>query len=294
VTGYRTLLGYARPYWRGWALIVFVTLLSTAFSLLQPWPMKVLVDSVLGDKPVTGAVAATVDALPGTGSTRGLLAWVVAAGLAIFAINSVVDVVLTFAWIRVGQRMVYDLAGDLFARIQRRSLLFHSRNAVGDWMARITGDSWAVHTVVDTLLFAPLHATITTVGVLLVMLRMDAGLTLASIAVAPVMVGSSLVFGRPIRRVARIQREVEGQIQSHVQRTLGGIIAVQAFGQEAREQARFRELTRTAVRAQQRGTFVGSVNGLLVGLIGVLGMGLILWIGANRVLDGAFLVNVIA
>ena len=45
---YRQLLRYALPYWRGWILIVFVTLLSTAFGLLQPWPMKVLVDNVLG------------------------------------------------------------------------------------------------------------------------------------------------------------------------------------------------------------------------------------------------------
>jgi ATP-binding cassette subfamily B protein/subfamily B ATP-binding cassette protein MsbA len=291
VNGYLKLLGYARPHWRGWALIVFVTLLSTAFSLAQPWPMKVLVDNVLGDNPVAGGVRTILDTVPGAGSTRGLLAWVVVAGLAIFAINSLVDVVLTFAWIRVGQRMVYDLAADLFARLQRRSLLFHARNAVGDSMARVTGDSWAVHTVVDTLLFTPLHALITTVGVLVVMFRMDVGLTLVSLAVAPVMVGSSLVFGRPIRRVARLGREVESAIQSHVQRTLSGVVAVQSFGQEAREHARFKELAGRAVRAQQQGTFVGSLNGLFVGLIGAFSAGLILWIGANRVLDGRLTVG---
>ena len=124
---YRRLLRYALPYWRGWILIVVVTLLSTAFGLLQPWPMKVLVDNVLGNQPVDGTLASITARLPGAGTPQGLLAWVVLATLVVFAVNSMVDVVLTFAWIRVGQRMVYDLAGDLFARIQRRSLLFHAR-----------------------------------------------------------------------------------------------------------------------------------------------------------------------
>lgn len=291
MNGYAIMLRYARPYWRGWVLIVLVTLLSTAFSLAQPWPMKVLVDNVLGDKPVTGSIKTVVDALPAAGSSRGLLAWVVVAGLAVFAVNSLVNVVLTFAWIRVGQRMVYDLAGDLFARIQRRSLLFHARNAVGDSMARVTGDSWAVHTVVDTLLFAPLHATMTTVGILIVMLRMDTSLTLVSLVVAPVMVASSLFFGRPVRRAARAQRDVESLILSHVQRTLGGITVVQAFGQEMREQARFVELAGRSVRARQRSTLIGNINGLLVGLVAACGTGLILWIGANRVLDGRLTVG---
>ena len=283
---YRRLLHYALPYWRGWMLIVVVTLLSTAFGLLQPWPMKVLVDNVLGDQPVGGTIASVTERLPGAETPHGLLAWMVVAGLAIFAVNSLIEVVLTFAWIRVGQRMVYDLAGDLFARIQRRSLLFHARSSVGDSMSRVTGDSWAIHTVVDTLLFAPLDALITTIGVLIVMIRLDAGLTLASFIVAPLMVGSSLVFGRPIRNVGRLRREIDGRLQSHLQRTLSGIAMVQAFGQEDRELARFREITGAAIETEQRGSLIGGTNWLLVGLSTALGTGLILWLGANRVLDG--------
>jgi ATP-binding cassette subfamily B protein/subfamily B ATP-binding cassette protein MsbA len=286
VSTYRRLLHYALPYWRGWTLIVVVTLLSTAFGLLQPWPMKVLVDNVLGDQPVGGTIASVTERLPGAETPHGLLAWMVVAGLVIFAVNSLIEVVLTFAWIQVGQRMVYDLAGDLFARIQRRSLLFHARSSVGDSMSRVTGDSWAIHTVVDTLLFAPLDALITTVGVLVIMIRLDVGLTLASFVVAPLMVGSSLVFGRPIRNVSRLRREIDGRLQSHLQRTLSGIAMVQAFGQENRELARFREITGSAIETEQRGNLVAGTNRLLVGLSTALGTGLILWLGANRVLDG--------
>jgi ATP-binding cassette subfamily B protein/subfamily B ATP-binding cassette protein MsbA len=285
------LLRYALPYRRGWALIVVVTLLSTAFGLLTPWPMKILVDHVLGQEAMPAELARLIALLPGGGSPEGLLAWVALAGLAIFALNSAIEVVLTWSWIVVGQRMVFDLASDLFARIQRRSLLFHSRNSVGDLISRVSGDSWALHDLVDTLLFAPAHGLVTAAAMLWVMASLDLGLTLVALAAAPLMAASSAIFGRPIRRTARAQREVEALIHSHVQRTLSGIQVVQAFAQEEHEQRRFRAFADTAVAAKQRATLAGSLFGLGSGLLSTLGTAAILWIGARHVLDGSLTVG---
>jgi ATP-binding cassette subfamily B protein/subfamily B ATP-binding cassette protein MsbA len=283
---YWRLLRYAFADWRGWGLIVVVTLLSSAFGLLQPWPMKVLVDHVLDTEPMPHWLAWGVEMLPGAQTSRGLLVWVVFAGLGIFAFNSLVDVILTRAWIRVGQQLVYRVAADLFARALRRSLVFHSRNSVGDLLSRITGDSWCVYKVVDALLFTPKYALIMIVGMLLLMVRMDPGLTLLALAAAPFMAWSSIVLGRPIRRAAQARREIESHLQSHVQQTLTGIPVVQAFAQEEREQQRFEEATAKAIRAQQRSALVGSISGLTSGLALTLGTGIVLWAGARHVLAG--------
>ena len=283
---YTRLMRYAVPYWAGWTGIGFVTLLSTVFSLLQPWPMKVLVDHVLGDQPMTRAVAAAAGWLPGSGSTLGLLAWVVAATLGIFAVNSLVDVILTLEWTRVGRRMVYDLAGDVFAAVQRRSIQFHTRNPIGDLLSRITGDTWSVHTVVDTLLLGPGHALVMLVMMVVVMAQLDPGLTLLSLGVAPFMSASAWLFGRPIRTAARARREVESRIHSHVQQTMAGIPVVQAFTCEDVEEARFRTLAAESIRADQQSAFIGSSYGLASGLVSTLGTAAILWMAAMRVLDG--------
>ncbi|HYO50649.1 MAG TPA: ABC transporter transmembrane domain-containing protein [Chloroflexia bacterium] len=288
---YRRLLEYAFPYRRTWALIVAVTLATTLTALLQPWPMKVVVDNVIGGRPASELFAQALAALPGAGAPGGLLAWAALAGIVLFALNSVLDVVLTFAWIRAGQRMVYDLAADLFRRAQQRSLLFHSRNAVGDLMSRIMQDSWSVHTVVDTLIFAPGQALVMTVGLAAIMFSMDAGLTLLALVVAPLMVAASLVLGKPIRAAAHVRRKTESRIHSHVQQILSGIPVVQSFAQEEREGNRFREFTRAAIRAHQRSTVVGNVYKLGSGLITSLGTALILWIGAHHVLEGALSVG---
>jgi ATP-binding cassette subfamily B protein/subfamily B ATP-binding cassette protein MsbA len=285
-TKYRRLLRYAAGDRKGWALIVAMTLSGGALGLLQPWPMKVILDHVLGQQPPAGVLAWGLGLLPGAGTTHGLLAWMVAAGLAVFGLTSAADVVLTRAWVRVGQRMVYRLAGDLFARVQRRSLLFHSRNPVGDSLSRITGDSWCAYRVVDTLLFAPACALIMAVGMVALLARLDLGLTLLAVAVAPLMAAASFFFGRRIRLAARARREAESRIQSHVQRVMTGVGVVQAFTREDDEVASFRELADAAVRAQRRGTLIASLYSLASGLVATAGTGAVLWVGASHVLTG--------
>jgi ATP-binding cassette subfamily B protein/subfamily B ATP-binding cassette protein MsbA len=267
-------------------LIIVVTILSTLFSLLQPWPMKVLVDHVLGKAPLADGLAKFVRMLPDAGTPSGLLVYVVIATLVVFAVNSTLDVVLTFSWIRTGQKMVYDLAGDLFSHVQRLSLRYHGQNAVGDSISRITGDSWSVHTVVDTLMFAPIHAAFMLVSMIVVMSQMNLGLTLLALVVTPFMVGSSIIFGKPVRKAARGRRETDSRIQTHIQRTLSGMPVVQAFAQEDREIRRFNEFADDSIRAQKRSTFVGSGYSLLSGFISTAGRGIILVAGAHQVIEG--------
>ncbi|MCA1700501.1 MAG: ABC transporter ATP-binding protein/permease, partial [Actinobacteria bacterium] len=250
-------------------------------------PLMLLIDNVIGDH----RLPAPLDLLPGAGNDHVLLAYVVAAELAIFAIASALDIVLTFLWIKVGQTMVYDLARDLFARVQRRSLRAHAHEPVGETMQRVAGDSWAVHTVVDELLFTPLHVVITMAGLVVVMAGLNPELTLLAFVAAPVMAGASLVLGKPVRIAGNRRREVEGQLNSHVQQTLAGISVVQAFGAEERQRVRFEELAHAAVRSQMRVTFVGGLNGLGSGLVGTVGVGAILLIGAHQVLAGSLTVG---
>jgi ATP-binding cassette subfamily B protein/subfamily B ATP-binding cassette protein MsbA len=248
--------------------------------------MKVLVDHVFGQKPVTEGLAQILAWIPWTGNDRGLLFWVAVAGLIIFAFNIALDIILTFSWIRVGQQMVYDLMRDIFAFVQRRSLIFHSRNSVGDLMSRITADSWCINTITHTLLFAPGHALFTVIAMVIVMMQINTELTLLSLIVTPLMTGVSVFFGKRIRRVSHQKRESESRVQSHVQQTLSGMIVVQAFGQEEREQNRFREFTRAVIGAQKRSTLTESFYNLFSDGISSIGAAVILYLGAWQVING--------
>jgi ATP-binding cassette, subfamily B, bacterial len=283
---YRRLAAYALPYWKGLALIACITLLGAGVVLLQPWPMKVVVDHVLSGHEPAGLVAAVISALPGADATAGLLLWAVFAGLLLFAINSTIDVVLTFGWIRVGQGMVYDLAQDLFTRLQRRSLLFHTRVPVGDSMSRVTVDAWCVYTLASSLLVTPIRALLLVGLTTAVMFSLQPSLTLLALAVAPLMALASYRFGKPIRRVARLRREVEARIQSHVQRTLRNIPVVKAFAQEDRERERFEEFADEAIRVHKRGALAMGLFDLGGGFAPAFGAAAVLWFGALLVMEG--------
>jgi ATP-binding cassette, subfamily B, bacterial len=289
--GYRRLIRYAAPYKREWAVIVAATFLSTALSLLQPWPLKVLVDHVLGDVPLRGVLGAVLERLPFAATPTGLLTWVALAGILIFAVNSAFEVVLSLRWTRVGRRMVYQLARDLFARVQRRSLRAYATHSVGDAMGRVTVDAWSVHAVVDTMLFAPGHALVTAMVIVVIMFRLDAGLTLLALGVAPFMTAAAYLFGRPIRNAAHARREIESRIQAHVHQTLTGVSVVQAFAREEDEQRRFQDLASVAIQTHQRSTLVSSLYGLGSGLVTTTGTAAVMWAAAMRVLDGRLTVG---
>ena len=241
---------------------------------------------MLARRPLDGWGGTLIPILPGTATPSGLLAWVVLSGLVIFAVNSVLETAIAVGWTRVGRRMVYALAQDLFARAQRRSLAAHTQHAVGDTLSRIAVDAWCVHAVVDTLCMAPGHALVTTVVMVAVMLQLDARLTLLALTVAPCMAAAAWVFRKPMRDAAHARRDAESRLQAHVHQTLTSVPVVQAFAREHEEQQRFQELTIAAIHAHQRGAFVGSAYGLGSGLVTTVGTALVMWYAAMRVLDG--------
>lgn len=249
--------------------------------------MKLLVDHVLNYTPVSPSLKSALGVFGLNATPTVFLLVGTIGGLALFALNSALEAGLTWAWTLAGRRMVYDLSEDVFARLQRRSLLFHSRNTVGEAMSRVTRDSWCVYQVLDTLCFAPAHAFLTLVGMLVLMASLDGTLTLLSLVIAPFMVAASFLVGKPLRAAGRLKREIEGRIQAHIQQTLTGIPVVQAFAQESREQERFEKFADAVIQAQQRSTLIGSINSLSSGLVTTLGTGVILWIGARHVMSGS-------
>jgi ATP-binding cassette subfamily B protein len=276
---YLRLLHYARPQRKVFAFVGALTAVAAALSAAQPWPVKLLLDRL---QKIASGVSAPAQTL-----TPAFLAIIVLAGLGLFVLNALVDAGLTWAWTSAGRRMVYDLAEDLFARLQRRSLPFHSRTTVGDSLSRVTVDSWSIYQLADRLLFSPMHALLSIAAMIFLMARLDGRMTLLAVATAPAMIAASFLLGKPLRAAARLKREIESRIQAHIQQTLTGIPVVQAFAQEERENLRFRGYADAVIRSQQRSALLGSVNSLGSGLITTLGSGIILWIGARHVLAGA-------
>ncbi len=282
---YLKLLRYAKPY-RSLLLLIFgLTMVASLLAAAQPWPMKFLADYVLGSTATPDYFNETLKSLSLSSSPSLLLSAIAIANLVLFGLNSVVEIGLTWTWTVAGRRMVNDLALDLFAALQRRSLLFHTRSRVGDLLSRVTGDNWCLHEIID-ILFSPGHALMILCTMIFLMFRLDAALTGLLLLLAPLMVASSFFFGKQIRAAAKNKREIECNIQSHLQETLTGIPVVQTFVQEEREQSRFRRAADSAIHAEQHATILSHLNGFFSGMVSTIGTGIVLLVGATHVIDG--------
>ena len=146
-------------------------LLEAGLDVLRPWPMKVLVDNVLGSKPLQGPLGDVFGGL----SRPDLLTWTVVATVALFVLGWAVGVAGAWAGLELGVRLTYDLAADLFAHLQRLSLGFHRRSQVGDSIRRVTSDSGCVATIVQSALLPAVSGLITLVAFAVVMFSLAAG-----------------------------------------------------------------------------------------------------------------------
>jgi len=274
---------------RQWPCLLWIITLSVSTSLvaaLQPWPMKILVDYALGGNSLPEGIASALETLSLTPSPAVLIFTAALGSLGLFALNSMLQVGLTWTWCLTGQRMVYELTVDLFHRLQRLSLLFHSRQPVGDSLSRLSTDTWCVYTLTSGLLSPGQQAVmLTTTGA--VAWQLDRELAAISLGLAPLLAMSSIFFGKRLKRRARLGREAHSRLLSFVQQTLTAIPIVQAFSREELNKQRFEHLSSDAVALSQRGALLNSTYSLVNGVIITLGSAIVLYVGGLRVLSGA-------
>jgi ATP-binding cassette subfamily B protein/subfamily B ATP-binding cassette protein MsbA len=281
---YARVVGYALRHWPKLLAILGLTLLLAAVAALAPWPLKILMDYGLGGVPppelLRGALAAAgIDA-----SAANLVIGAALAGIALFAANAALDTVVTWAWAGVGQRMVYDLAGDLFLRLQQLSLLFHARRHVGDSIARITGDAWCVHGVTDGILISPVKHVFVLAAVGGLAWQLDAALTLLTLTAAPLLAGSALYFGERLKSFERQKRESQARIASFLHQVLGAMPLVQALAAGARNQQIFGDLATDAAKANRGAALVTDAYSAVNAVCVTAGIALVLYAGGQRVL----------
>jgi ATP-binding cassette, subfamily B, bacterial len=277
------ILPYLRAYrWQViWALAqVF---LMAGFELLKPWPLQIVIDYVLGGKtpPADSPVTALLSV------PKSELRILACLGLVLVNFGAGALTQLHY-WttIRVGQNMVNDLRGALYAHLQRQSLAYHGRQRVGDLMYRITADSFAVQTMIMNGLLPILSAVILLAGMLIVLFPMDPALTVAALTVVPVLFALISSFNKKIVSISTEARERESRVYSLVQWTMSAIKIVQAFTREDDEHRRFLGASRESLQWSLRLYSWQTLYSGVVNLTIAAGTALVVYVGARAVMSG--------
>ena len=275
---------------------VLIILSGAAMALLQPWPLKLVVDSVLGSHQppsILNDLAGFISQSFGVISSPkiALLLLLCFGVLLIQLIMGSLTVISTYVLVAIGLRMVFRLRCRVFDHLQRLSLAFHDRTSVGDSLYRVTWDTYCVQALFNSGLIPALMASFTLLGIAGVMLFVDWLLTLVALAIGVPLVILIRKLDQPMRERSQRAAERDSDISTRVQETLSSIRAVQAFGREASESQRFGHHADASLRAKLRLTVLQSGSQAIVGLLLAVGTAAVVGIGAWRVLQGMLTVG---
>ena len=252
---------------------------STAAALLQPWPLKLVIDAVLGSQAPPPALAAL--------SKTALLGVLVTAMVGLQLVVGALAMLGTNVVIRAALRMVFRLRCAVFEHLQRLSLAFHDATKIGDSLYRVAWDTYAVQTLLNNAIVPATTATLTLAGIAVVMALLDWRVTVAALAIAGPLILLIRRLDRPMTRHSMRVHERESAVSSRVQETLTTIRAVQAFAREPLERERFERQAAESLHANLHLTLLQTGSQMVVSLLMAVGTAAVVWLAGLRGLHGA-------
>jgi ATP-binding cassette subfamily B protein len=275
-----------RPHSKALCLGILAVIGEGVANLLEPWPLKIVLDSVLKSKPVGGWLNHLILSTVGSDKLT-ILKFAAAAALAIAVIGGLCSYTEKYLTTSVGQWVMHDLRRTLYSHIQRLSLAYHDQKRTGDLISRVTSDIDAIQNFVVSGLLGALINTLTLVGMVGVMFYLNWRFTLIALSVAPVLFAVVYTYTRRIKKASREVRKKEGEIVSVIQEVLSSIRVVKAFAREDYEQHRLEEESLEGVEIALRARSLKAKLSPLVEIIVAVGTCLVLWFGGRMVLNGS-------
>jgi ATP-binding cassette, subfamily B, bacterial len=274
-----------RPHWKPLSVAFIAVIGESLTDLLEPWPLKVVFDYVLGSKKMPGWMSDVVHSTLGVDKTSILYfaAFSVVAIAIVGAISTYAEKYLTMS---VGQWVMHDLRRALYHHIQRLSLSYHDQKRTGDLISRVTSDIDAIQDFVSQALLGILVNVLTLVGMLAVMFYLNWRFTLIALSVVPILFIVVYSYTRRIKQASRAVRKKEGEVVSVVQEVLSSIRVVKAFAREDYEQKRFEKQSLESVETALQARGMKAKLAPVVQVIVSVGTCLVLWYGATLVMSG--------
>ncbi|HKG03036.1 MAG TPA: ABC transporter ATP-binding protein [Conexibacter sp.] len=276
---FRRIGPYLRPYRRLAITSLVLMVASAGMALLAPWPLAILLDTVLGEEPLPSLLG-WLEGL----STYELLGIAVAAGLVFTALEHGLAVVDNYVNTKLDQSMVLDLRSQMFRHAQGLSMAYHDSKQMGKLMFQINTQASSVGAV--TVSIPPLlQSVLTLVGMFVVVVLIQPTLALLALTVVPFIYCSAGVYTRYIEPRVYHVRRLEGDSLAIVHEAMAMLRVIVAFGRERHEYGRFRRQGEEAVSARVHLTVRQTIFTLVVTMITAIGTALVLGFGAHHVLQ---------
>ena len=270
------LLRYLRPYKLQVAGAVALLMLASLMAVIGPYLTMIALDEAIPE---------------GDGRQLGLLAAFFMAATALIFVFQYVQALVT-TWL--GQRVMYDLRGRIFRKLQELDLSFYDRNPVGRLMTRITSDVETLNELFSSGLVTVFGDLFMLFFIVAAMLQMNAELALVTFSVLPFVAWIAFVFRSRIRSAYRDIRVRLARMNAFLQERFTGIRIVQLFNREEADLGRFKVLNDDYLAAHLRSITYYALFFPVIQLLTAVALALIIWYGGGAMIQGAVTIGVLA
>jgi ATP-binding cassette, subfamily B, bacterial len=277
---------YTRPHAAALLAGVGLRIGELLADLAQPWPLAVVIDSVLGRKPLPGFLKVPLG--PFAGTRTMLLTAAAIASLALALASAAFDYLGDRVMNGAGERITAAIRTDLFAHLHRLPLSFHDGHSVGELASRVSADTDRIDDGLVDVFSTVVPGILSVGGLLAMMLAVDWRLGLIGLASAPILAITISRYTRLTWQAARSRRARESSLMGTVAETLVGIRAVHALGRHDVHDRRFAAANGQTLEAGLRAVDVRARFTPIVEVGAAAGATVLLWVGAYGVLHRAW------
>ena len=266
----RRILAFFRPY-RAYVLVVLVAILLTSLiGLVNPLLLGVLLDQVIigGDYDKLNLYVGLMIVLP---IITGLI------GVGQSYLNNV-----------IGQNVMQDLRGALYAHLQSMPLRFFTETRTGEIQSRLANDVGGVQSVVTDTASSITSNLAIAVSTIVAMFLLSWQLALLSLGLLPFFMYLTYRVGKVRREVSTETQKSLAELSATTEETLSvsGMLLSKTFGQQENSIAKFRAINKNLARLQIRQAMVGRWFFMIIGTIFSIMPAFVYWLAGTLAANG--------
>jgi subfamily B ATP-binding cassette protein MsbA len=279
------------PYRRTLVVIFLFMLIETAMSLATPWPLKIILDSVVGSHKLSPWVYHLIGPLL-EGASKVHVALLAAGAFVLIAIlDAIASYIDNYYTESVGQWVAHDLRMRTYHHLQRLSLGYYSTHETGAILSTLTTDIQTIQGFASSSTLSILVDMLTIVCMLGLMFWLNWDFTLIAIAVTPFLLLFVSRFKKAVKAATHEVRNEQSQIVAVAQQGLESMQVVKAFGQEKTEEKLLHNVSEATVGAALKARSIKALLSPVVNITVAICTAIVLWRGAVLILAGTMSVG---
>src|SRR4051794_19192924 len=261
---------FAPPYRTQLILYPATIVLGTVVGVLPPLIFKQLIDKAIPQH------------------NHQMLYLLVGAAAALTLSQTLIGLVNRWFSSRIGEGLIYDLRTELYEHVQRMPIAFFTRTQTGSLLSRLSNDVLGAQQAIGTVA-SVLSDVFTLVVTLGVMLRLSAGITLASLIVVPAIIVLDRRLGRRLAGISRRRMKINASMSTTMTErfNVSGAMLVKLFGRPRAEAAEFADRAGAVRDSGIELAMAGRIYYGSLALVGGFGTGAVYWLGGEAAISGA-------